>query len=516
VTRTKFHDLLYIGSLLTIAFSLPLSMFAMTIGICVLLGNSILEWNWKEKWNRLKEHKLTFYLISFPLLFFIGFIQTDNFGLAWDSYLMKLPLLIIPLVITTTKPLERREINWVLLSFIASLIIATFYSFYYLNTHVINDIREISIFISHIRFSLNIVLGIVILAFLIWNKEWRPKRMVPIYGVLLFWLLLYLFISQTLTGIVILFILVFVLMIYILIKSKKRHEYRIIAILFLTFILGLMGYVSYITYGYFHNQDQNVPLAQLTKAGNPYLHGTESLVENGHVIGDNLCMPELQLEWPKRSKVPFAEVEPGLIRYLNSLGLKKDAEGVQALSHDDIKNIENGYANVDYTKGIGLKRSLYPTFFSLSLYKKYGKIHQSSLLERIELWKTTTVLIKQHWLFGVGVGDHKQELDQQLIKQKSEITKKEKGCHNQYLTIWLSGGIVLLLLFLTMLLAPLFFKTRYRLLYMMFFIIITVSMFTEDTINTHAGVTFFAFFNSLFLLGVGRLPAPSDSEQQNK
>ena len=153
MTRAKFHYLLYIGSLLTIAFSLPLSMFAMTIGICVLLGNFILEWNWKEKWNRLKEHKLTFYLISFPLLFFIGFIQTDNFGLAWDSYLMKLPLLIIPLVITTTKPLERREINWVLLSFIASLIIATFYSFYYLNTHVINDIREISIFISHIRFS---------------------------------------------------------------------------------------------------------------------------------------------------------------------------------------------------------------------------------------------------------------------------------------------------------------------------------------------------------------------------
>ena len=136
MTRTKFHDLLYIGSLLTIAFSLPLSMFAMTIGICVLIGNSILEWNWKEKWSRLKSNKLTFYLISFPLLFFIGFINTDNFHLALDSYLMKLPLLIIPLVIATTKPLERKEINWTLLAYIVSILIATIYSFYYLKTSV--------------------------------------------------------------------------------------------------------------------------------------------------------------------------------------------------------------------------------------------------------------------------------------------------------------------------------------------------------------------------------------------
>lgn len=515
MTRLKFHRILYLSSLFIIATSLPLSMYMMTVGIMVMLGNMILEWNWVQKWERMKQNKIILFLISFPLLFWIGFFHTDQWTLAINSYLMKLPMLIIPLGIATEAPLKRSEIKAVFYVYLGSVLFTTLYSIYFMFTHPIQDIREISVFISHIRFSLNIVLSIVIITFLIWNKEWRDRKLLPVLVLTGIWFFLYLFISQTLTGIIILFILILFLMVYMFFYFKKRIEYRIISIMFFVLLVGLISYVTIITVDYFNTDEKEIPAQKVTKSGNLYWHNPDTWVENGHKIEYYLCLDELKQEWPKRSQVPLEEVQHGLIRYLNSKGLHKDAEGIQQLTDEDITNVENGYANVDYTHGIGLKRSLYPTFFSLSLYQKYGKIHQSSLLERIELWKTSFTILKHNWLFGVGVGDHKTELDQQLKLQHSEITKKEKGCHNQYLTIWLSGGIFLLFLFLIMMIAPLFFKMEYRLLYLLFFILISVSMFTEDTINTHAGVTFFSFFNALILLGVGRLSKEKETEKQN-
>lgn len=515
MTRLKFHRILYLSSLFIIATSLPLSMYMMTVGIMVMLGNMILEWNWVQKWERMKQNKIILFLISFPLLFWIGFFHTDQWTLAINSYLMKLPMLIIPLGIATEAPLKRSEIKAVFYVYLGSVLFTTLYSIYFMFTHPIQDIREISVFISHIRFSLNIVLSIVIITFLIWNKEWRDRTLLPVLVLTGIWFFLYLFISQTLTGIIILFILILFLMVYMFFYFKKRIEYRIISIMFFVLLVGLISYVTIITVDYFHTDEKEIPAQKVTKSGNLYWHNPDTWVENGHKIEYYLCLDELKQEWPKRSQVPLEEVQHGLIRYLNSKGLHKDAEGIQQLTDEDITNVENGYANVDYTRGIGLKRSLYPTFFSLSLYQKFGKIHQSSLLERIELWKTSFTILKHNWLFGVGVGDHKTELDQQLKLQHSEITKKEKGCHNQYLTIWLSGGIFLLFLFLIMMIAPLFFKMENRLLYLLFFILISVSMFTEDTINTHAGVTFFSFFNALILLGVGRLSKEKETEKQN-
>ena len=75
------------------------------------------------------------------------------------------------------------------------------------------------------------------------------------------------------------------------------------------------------------------------------------------------------------------------------------------------------------------------------------------------------------------------------------------GCHNEFITLWLSAGILVLLYFIFTLIAPFIFKNNIPLIYIFFFIIAIASMFTEDTIDTHAGVTFFAFFNAILLFG---------------
>jgi hypothetical protein len=72
--------------------------------------------------------------------------------------------------------------------------------------------------------------------------------------------------------------------------------------------------------------------------------------------------------------------------------------------------------------------------------------------------------------------------------------------HNQFLAIGTAFGIIGLIWFLIALFYPLFLK-EYRIdyFYFLFIVIAVLSMLTEDTLESQAGVTFFAFFNSLFL-----------------
>ncbi|MFM7902441.1 MAG: hypothetical protein ACKPAD_10705, partial [Bacteroidota bacterium] len=61
-------------------------------------------------------------------------------------------------------------------------------------------------------------------------------------------------------------------------------------------------------------------------------------------------------------------------------------------------------------------------------------------------------------------------------------------------------GIFGLLLFMTMLIRPIPFAAKVRdHLYLAFLATALLSMLSEDTLETQAGVTFFVFFSGLFL-----------------
>jgi O-antigen ligase len=64
--------------------------------------------------------------------------------------------------------------------------------------------------------------------------------------------------------------------------------------------------------------------------------------------------------------------------------------------------------------------------------------------KRLEIFKTTFSLIKNNWMFGVGVGDEKDEL--YSINQSSVI--KNMNTHSQFLYYFLIGGVVNFLLYL--------------------------------------------------------------------
>jgi O-antigen ligase len=121
---------------------------------------------------------------------------------------------------------------------------------------------------------------------------------------------------------------------------------------------------------------------------------------------------------------------------------------------------------------------------------------------KLEFWRISLKIIKQHPLTGVGIGDVPDAFRKAYQLENSWLGKEWwMTSHNQYLYIAVAAGIPGLIIFLLFLLGPVFSDKRIRSYppFIVFIIIALISMFTEDTLTTQAGVTFVVFFYSVFL-----------------
>ena len=132
---------------------------------------------------------------------------------------------------------------------------------------------------------------------------------------------------------------------------------------------------------------------------------------------------------------------------------------------------------------------------------KGGNPSGHSVVQRLEFWKAALQIIKENPLLGVGTGDVKNAFEDQYTKMNSPLAKEWRlRSPNQFLAITVAFGFIGLILFLITLIFPLIADKNFNTyLYLMFFVIGFLSMISEDTLETQAGVTFFAFFNSLLL-----------------
>jgi O-antigen ligase len=176
-----------------------------------------------------------------------------------------------------------------------------------------------------------------------------------------------------------------------------------------------------------------------------------------------------------------------------------------ALSSTEIKAIECGVPNVNYQNISGLQSRVLQTFWEIDMYKSTGDANGHSLTQRFEYWIASWNIIKNNLLFGVGTGDLEQELFKQYDQMNSKLSIEYRlHPHNQFLSIMLCFGVIGLIWFLYSLFYPMFAYKKYSdYLYVAFIVIAVCSFFTEDTLETQAGVTFYAFLNS-FLLFVDR------------
>ena len=129
-----------------------------------------------------------------------------------------------------------------------------------------------------------------------------------------------------------------------------------------------------------------------------------------------------------------------------------------------------------------------------------------SLLQRFEAWKVGFSIFKQAPYIGVGTGDLKNAFAQEYIALDTKLSKKNQiRAHNTFLTSAITFGVfgLLLLLYLVYTSGRIQIQNQ-NLSGFIFWTIILVTFFFEDTLETQTGITMFAFFIALFSLPIPR------------
>ena len=513
--RTRqYEPAAYFICLAMMAASLTLSPFMMSVSqfllliVWLVMGDPV-----KEKFNRFIHCKIAVLLVSLYLLHVVGLLYTSDFQYALKDLRIKLPLLAFPIILSSVRPLEKKYADLLMQVYVIAVFIATCISFTIWRRHAFNDVREISIFISHIRFCLNIVFVIGIIGYYLFTRKtpWWEKL---VQVMLIVWFLVQLYIFESISGYMAFLGMVGASLLYLLFTKIKSRTWRLACVLI---IVGMPLAAS--IYGYRLVSDWlKVPVVDIesldkkTAQGNDYVHDTSYFpLEKGKYVGLYFCRSEMRKAWNERSPLDYdgltnnGEVlEATLARYLTSKGLRKDAEGVAALTDQDIRNVEHGVANYDTRRHPGIYARFSTTLFEYGQYRRNDNPNGGSLSQRIEYNKVSLYLIKKHPLFGVGTGDIPNAYQQAYNETDSPLRKEFRNrAHNQYLSITVGFGVVGLALFLLVLLYPYLSSKRNRTyLYTIFLVILLISMLPEDTIETQAGASWFAFFNSLLIFAL--------------
>jgi hypothetical protein len=274
-----------------------------------------------------------------------------------------------------------------------------------------------------------------------------------------------------------------------------------------SFSIALGQYLIHTYDDYFIAKDVK-DLSIKTVKGNDYYSMDSEAIENGYHIYWYICELELMESWNKRSKYKFSgkdlknqNLKYTLIRFLNSKGYKKDAQGVNQLTLEEIAAVEKGIANVVYTQHFNPKARLYKLFWEYSVFKNEKNPSGHSLVQRLFFWKHGFNIVKQNPIIGVGTGDVPYAYEMEYIKSKSKLDENHRfRAHNQYLATLIGLGAIGLLWFLVVLFYPIIILKKWNnYFYFVFALTILFSMLTEDTLETQAGATFYAFINSFLL-----------------
>ncbi len=503
----------YLFFLLLLVASLPYARFGMSFAQFGILGLWFLEGEFRRKIRDLVRNKAALVLVSFYLIHLLGLLYSSDLEYGLKDIRIKLPLLFLPVVFATSERLRRQNIDLILMVYLASVLVASLISLYIRFTEEISDFRQLSPFISHIRLSLNVCLAIFFSLYYAF-KKYRGRWAIQLFftGISI-WLLLFLVMLESVTGIIILMVGGIILLAYQLAKGKRRSIKAVVLAGLIIIPVGIGLYIRNLAVDYF--VPGNPPVDQLDKysaQGNLYWHDTVyQPVENGSWIGLYISEEEVRQAWNNRSDLDYeGKDEKGhrlkftLFRYMNSRGLRKDSAGMEKMSDQDIRNVEMGVANYEYTRKFSLKSRLYKIFWEYQIKQLGMNPGGHSVIQRLEYWKAAWGIISDHFLVGVGTGDVRNAFIRQYKASQSVLEPQfQHRAHNQYLAIFVAFGVIGFLWFIfTLVYPPVHLKKMYTYHYFVFWLTMVISMLVEDSLETQVGVTLFAFFNTFLLFAV--------------
>lgn len=497
----KTHDYINHLAVFSLAVGLIVSKVVMSMATMLLLLNFLLNADFKGAWQRIRKNYVFWFIFFVFVMHFLGLTYTSDFDYALSDLKTKLPLFVIP-VVMIAYPIQQNFLKYVFYGFILTLLITSFVNYSFMLDSKMADYRSFSLFGSHIRYALLIVTGAAIsVYFMVKNKMW-------IFLPVLLWFIFYTVVSQVFSGYIALLLVMVGCLIYGVSTLKNQRNKWIVSLGAIAVCLVSGVYV----YKYFMPEKEDFNFSELpthSAHGEGYYIDTTSLwFENQHHVLSGIASSELRTAWNKRSEIDYeAELEEAyplnaiLIRYMTSKGLTKDKEGMKKMSEKDIENVENGIASVRYTYGTfrfqvsELKNQLFH-------YKMGGDPDGNSLLQRFEHWKAGRQIIKENYLLGVGTGDVQQAFDKVYQTSNTQLDKQHwNRAHNQFMTFWISFGIVGFMVFLGFWLWFLWQNIKIKNLIGICFTLISMGSFlSEDTIETQQGVTYIALFLGIISL----------------
>ncbi len=515
----------YFITLILLACSIPLSEFGMSVSQILLLLvwifydrpkesigagfiNSVAV-NVQKRFALFIKNPAAVVLVSAYLLHIAGLLYSSDMAYALKDLRIKLPLVILPMVLSSMPRLSERKTNTLLLFFVAAVFAGSLFSFFAFMKRSFTDIREISLFISPVRFSLTMVLSVVILLVLMIryrSLSWYVYLLGITFTAWFFYMITLLESATGFFGLMLLLTILTFRSIFFIRKRWLRWALFLAAVLIplstFIFVASTARNVSFRAKIDLDNLDA------FTARGYPYRHDTIHFgVEDGKYIGLYFAEAELADAWNRRSSYDFYGKDDAgqlimytIIRYMTSKDLRKDADGVAALSEQDLRNIERGIANAGYLKP-GLHTRISKAFMGYQNLKFFGDPNRSSDFQRLEYFRASWHIFKSNWLIGVGTGDVVSAFKQAYEELDSPLQQKFRWrSHNQFLSVAVAFGFVGLIWFLFTLFYPPIRQRQFtNLIYLLFFVLMLMSMLTEDTLESQPGVTLFAFFNTFFL-----------------
>ncbi|MBK5286293.1 MAG: O-antigen ligase family protein [Bacteroidia bacterium] len=513
-SRERAGDIYFTG-LLLLVIGLPLSLFLTSISQFIIAASFVIEKNYRQRLQQFLLNLPALAITGIYLMHLIGLFWTENFSWGLHDLKVKLPLLLLPFLISTAKPLTKKQFETVMTVFVFAVFTGSLIAFAVLTGIInrpINDIRDIFIFhISHIRFALLTCVSIFSTSYFLYanNRQWSWVKKI-IAALLVIWFVVFLILAESMTGLSILIVTMFMVLLRELFRKRNLKAKILLSSLLIGMAAAISVFISksYNEINIIHAVDLS-RLDSLTSQGNKYANDTvRSERENGYLIWIYVCDEELKQAWNERSKFSFDSLDMRgqplrytLIRFLASIGHRRDADGVIKLSEKEIQSIERGIANVNYQNMASVKARLQQIFSEYDYFIMGENPGGHSVVQRMEFWRAAYGIFRENYLFGVGTGDITDAYPIQYEKMNSRLIPQWRlRAHNQYLTFAATFGIIGFLYFIFALVFPMHsLKKSNDFLFITFWLISILSMISEDTLETQAGITFFTFFNCLFL-----------------
>ena len=502
IFNSKRLNVLFLIGASFIAIGIPFSLVMMSMGTIGVSVVYILEGGFEEKFRKL-NHPVLKPIIALILLLVIALFWTSDIKTGVRMIRKVIPLLVIPLVFSGISSVSKRQINLLIWAFVAATVLSVLINMgvaFYSEALTLGNPRKISLFVSHIRLSLYIVLSIVWVCYS--NIHWALKILIVSV------LSTFVFLAQTVTGMILIFVISTALLLGVLaINGNKAFKY--FRLIFSTIIFMVFGFLAYTTYDFY---DSNFPEAtpEFTENGKKYNPELENgFIENGNFLWSYVSFSELDKGFKSATgQSLWAKNKDGydnyaiLIRYLNNKGLKKNAAGISQLDSADFQRILLGNPYPDLFKYKGFSKRVRGILFHLEKSRFSKDFSGNSLAEKIVFQTAGWKAYLNSPIIGAGTGDMKEALagyyDDVYPNLPEERRRKP---HNQYISyLILAGPLAVFLLIMIFVQQWRNVPAQFISFGKAFVIIVLVSFLGEDTMGSQAGVTFVAFFSGLIFL----------------